>query len=113
MSYEDLPVGTVLRNPDTGSTFVRVATADGWVLVNASGIHASHPVRLLRDGLVELVEKPAKPTKQPTPAKLLDGDGDLWVLVEGDVYHLASSRDFRRDRAFIDECFGPVTEVTD
>jgi hypothetical protein len=76
MTYDDMPVGTVLRNPDDGDTYIRVVGLSGtWLRVQPGGDACEVRGVEMVPFLVELVEKPATP---PEPTRLVDRDGDAW-----------------------------------
>lgn len=102
MSYDDMPIGTVLLKPDSGAVFVRVDTAPEWAIACRDGRTGLVETRHLLPGLVELVEAPAAP-------KLRDGDNELWLPV-GDLYCRESDT---LGRAEVERNVGALAEEMD
>ena len=113
MTYDDMPVGTVLRNPDDGTTYVKTCATvhrrPYWVAVthdgNANGTFAIE----IPPFLVELVEKPAE-----TP-NLRDDAGDLWKPVESGYWYRLDDNDpdglpVAYTYEAINDAHGPLTE---
>lgn len=104
MTYDDMPVGTVLRCID-GEFIGTIVARDecGWTSAGDDG--RCLPSDFGNDW-IELVEKPAE------APSLRDRDGDLWEPIPGlyqmrsDVYEVMGPR----TREDIEDDFGPVTE---
>lgn len=115
MNFEDLPVGTVLRDPRTRRIYLRIEQESPdspwqWREIWPDGSSTSLATAHLPAGLVELVEKPAAPEM----AKLQDRCGAPWILRDG-LYHTPTCRDDCSKGVtleHLDSRWGPLTEET-
>jgi hypothetical protein len=110
VTYDDMPVDTVLRCTD-GEFLGLIVVRDehGWT---SAGSEERCVPSDFGDDWIELVEKPA------APANLRDSSGDWWAWVDGGYASARRARYGRLlagvvllSRAEVDDHYGPLTEV--
>jgi hypothetical protein len=115
-TYDDMPVGTALRDPSTGAIYLRVdddldPTIE-WRQIFTDGSTVPTEPRWMPDWLVELVEKTTMPAAG-TP-KLTDRLGLSWIARDG-LYHMPDCPDTCDKgvtREQLDKRYGPMRAVT-
>lgn len=104
IDIREYPVGTVLRHPATGNTYLRIAGDRiwPWVVLHLDGVRERVDQHALPAGLVEMV-----PTTRPV---LLDAQGTRWTWMVG---YWDEDGNGQASRAAIedDEDARPVVEV--